>query len=642
MNGTVEPRHRWAAVGSVVLHVLAVWVFSIQPPPVPEPEPVVEVMLEPPQPEKKRPRSRLAKKPANPPRTPREPHTLTARWQVEKQPPRNLPENVQLPEPPTNVPLEVVESSPVAVQKAAAPAVAKPATQAATQAAAATAAAAQPVAAPAAMPEGAQQPARVALVAGESGGDLSLPGSAAGRAVTSAGAEGQGLLTDRLQGARAAQETQGSAAWSQAARAAASPDDQRSTGLATAAAPTMARAAEEKAAGVASALASKSSATPAAGHETALPQVLRVAGGGARGASGREGGKAAGQAATAQTQAAARATPGEGGFVAESGQRIAPGSSNLLNASPQARPGVVLIGSGGVPSGPAYALAAMQQAVVGMMAPMRFERALAPARAGADPVAAPATTAPSASTAPARAQAAALPGDGEAFSMAPVEARMMQSHAPGSGGRLATQLAGAGKADSAKADLTGAGLASAASTGKVANPAAAVVAGGAESVGGAGRGRVGGQAIAAGTGNAAEVAVASQQARSKGEDACLPGLETDAPGMLCHIPQTQVQPVAMVEKVTGVEGQPSYARNNPSLLFSPIVPGGRVLLRVQILKDGTVGQVLVKETSGSRLLDDDTVNQIWRWRFNPAIKGGRAVDAWVDLPVTYRKSRIGD
>ena len=412
MNGTVEPRHRWAAVGSVVLHVLAVWVFSIQPPPVPEPEPVVEVMLEPPQPEKKRPRSRLAKKPANPPRTPREPHTLTARWQVEKQPPRNLPENVQLPEPPTNVPLEVVESSPVAVQKAAAPAVAKPATQAATQAAAATAAAAQPVAAPAAMPEGAQQPARVALVAGESGGDLSLPGSAAGRAVTSAGAEGQGLLTDRLQGARAAQETQGSAAWSQAARAAASPDDQRSTGLATAAAPTMARAAEEKAAGVASALASKSSATPAAGHETALPQVLRVAGGGARGASGREGGKAAGQAATAQTHAAARATPGEGGFVAESGQRIAPGSSNLLNASPQARPGVVLIGSGGVPSGPAYALAAMQQAVVGMMAPMRFERALAPARAGADPVAAPATTAPSASTAPARAQAAALPGDG--------------------------------------------------------------------------------------------------------------------------------------------------------------------------------------------------------------------------------------
>jgi protein TonB len=63
---------------------------------------------------------------------------------------------------------------------------------------------------------------------------------------------------------------------------------------------------------------------------------------------------------------------------------------------------------------------------------------------------------------------------------------------------------------------------------------------------------------------------------------------------------------------------------------------GKLIMRVQVLADGTPGQMLLKQSSGNGILDRDAREQLARWRFNPARKNGQAVTAWVDVPVTYR------
>lgn len=85
---------------------------------------------------------------------------------------------------------------------------------------------------------------------------------------------------------------------------------------------------------------------------------------------------------------------------------------------------------------------------------------------------------------------------------------------------------------------------------------------------------------------------------------------------------------------------PSYSTANPSFVY-PVMANvygveGKLIMRVQVLADGTPGQMLLKQSSGNGILDRDAREQLARWRFNPARKNGQAVTAWVDVPVTYR------
>jgi protein TonB len=85
---------------------------------------------------------------------------------------------------------------------------------------------------------------------------------------------------------------------------------------------------------------------------------------------------------------------------------------------------------------------------------------------------------------------------------------------------------------------------------------------------------------------------------------------------------------------------PSYSTANPSFVY-PVMANvygveGKLIVRVQVLADGTPGQMLLKQSSGNGILDRDAKEQLARWRFNPARKNGQAVTAWVDVPVTYR------
>jgi periplasmic protein TonB len=58
---------------------------------------------------------------------------------------------------------------------------------------------------------------------------------------------------------------------------------------------------------------------------------------------------------------------------------------------------------------------------------------------------------------------------------------------------------------------------------------------------------------------------------------------------------------------------------------------------VQVLVSGQVGAIRVKISSGSSVLDEAAVRAVTRWTFEPATRGARAVESWVEVPVTFNR-----
>lgn len=94
---------------------------------------------------------------------------------------------------------------------------------------------------------------------------------------------------------------------------------------------------------------------------------------------------------------------------------------------------------------------------------------------------------------------------------------------------------------------------------------------------------------------------------------------------------------------SGEEAQP--ASENPAFRqrHKPVYPlaarkrgiEGTVRLRIEVLPNGEAGQVLITQSSGDESLDDSARNGVRLWRFNPALKGGKAVAGWVNTAVVY-------
>jgi TonB family protein len=142
----------------------------------------------------------------------------------------------------------------------------------------------------------------------------------------------------------------------------------------------------------------------------------------------------------------------------------------------------------------------------------------------------------------------------------------------------------------------------------------------------------------AGAGKLQGVKVAAvQQIRP---DSQVQPLDVLAPSTYCPLPghvQPDNRPRDTAQEITE---KPAYASDNPSFAF-PIRAWaygheGRVTVRVQILDDGTPGQMWIKQSSGSGILDVDAREQLAKYRFKPARKNGQPVTAWIDVPVDYR------
>ncbi|MCG6533126.1 MAG: energy transducer TonB [Syntrophales bacterium LBB04] len=63
---------------------------------------------------------------------------------------------------------------------------------------------------------------------------------------------------------------------------------------------------------------------------------------------------------------------------------------------------------------------------------------------------------------------------------------------------------------------------------------------------------------------------------------------------------------------------------------------GTALLKVLVLKNGTVGSLEIKRSSGYSLLDRSALKAVKDWKFIPAQKDGQPIEMGVEIPVTFR------
>ena len=62
---------------------------------------------------------------------------------------------------------------------------------------------------------------------------------------------------------------------------------------------------------------------------------------------------------------------------------------------------------------------------------------------------------------------------------------------------------------------------------------------------------------------------------------------------------------------------------------------GVTILRVRVLENGRVGEVVVDQSAGFRDLDFAAMEAVKKWLFEPARRGKEAVSVWVMLPVKF-------
>lgn len=92
------------------------------------------------------------------------------------------------------------------------------------------------------------------------------------------------------------------------------------------------------------------------------------------------------------------------------------------------------------------------------------------------------------------------------------------------------------------------------------------------------------------------------------------------------------------KEVKTLPAVPRYSENPP-----PAYPSiarrrgyeGVVMLSVEVLADGSVGELRIKGTSGHSILDRAAVKAVKKWKFKPAFREEVPVPMWVEIPVRF-------
>ena len=93
---------------------------------------------------------------------------------------------------------------------------------------------------------------------------------------------------------------------------------------------------------------------------------------------------------------------------------------------------------------------------------------------------------------------------------------------------------------------------------------------------------------------------------------------------------------------------PPVASANKALNKAPLYPTlsrrlkeqGTVYLQVLVLKNGKVGQLKLKQSSGFARLDQSALNAVRGWTYQPALKLGQPIDYWFVQPVVFNLNSI--
>lgn len=128
--------------------------------------------------------------------------------------------------------------------------------------------------------------------------------------------------------------------------------------------------------------------------------------------------------------------------------------------------------------------------------------------------------------------------------------------------------------------------------------------------------------------------------------------EVKAPTSICQLPAIAAGMGGTMEGLDNLSAQGMLPGEKPPRLHPrsprPVYPieaiarqeQGQVLLRAEVLDSGAIRNVLVKQSSGSRVLDRAALDAVTRWRFKPAERDGKAITAWVDVPVDFRNPSL--
>ena len=65
-----------------------------------------------------------------------------------------------------------------------------------------------------------------------------------------------------------------------------------------------------------------------------------------------------------------------------------------------------------------------------------------------------------------------------------------------------------------------------------------------------------------------------------------------------------------------------------------------MLLSLQILADGRVGEVKLDRSSGFPKLDESAMREAKRWRFVPGTSDGTPQAMWKQVPITFRLNQV--
>ena len=63
---------------------------------------------------------------------------------------------------------------------------------------------------------------------------------------------------------------------------------------------------------------------------------------------------------------------------------------------------------------------------------------------------------------------------------------------------------------------------------------------------------------------------------------------------------------------------------------------GTVILKVNVLTNGSPGSVKVLTSSGYDILDHSAIQAVQKWSFIPAKKGSDIIDQWVEIPIQFK------
>lgn len=99
------------------------------------------------------------------------------------------------------------------------------------------------------------------------------------------------------------------------------------------------------------------------------------------------------------------------------------------------------------------------------------------------------------------------------------------------------------------------------------------------------------------------------------------------------------QQAAAASSLIVFEGKPRFRIPPTPAVYPPrsieLGQQGEVLVRVRLQPDGAAAEILVWRSSSFPLLDRAALTAVRGWHFLPALRDGRPVAAWVEIPVRF-------